>query len=736
MYSLTRRFQRLWCVDFEHHQPPGERPTPLCLVAQEVLSGATISRWLYDGVAGSCPIPNTDQDLFIAYYASAEMGDYLALGWPFPRHLLDLHAEFRAVMSGRTPPHGYGLVGALQYYGLESMGAEAKEQWRGLAIRGGPYTAQEQRDLLTYCAADVDGLTRLVPRMAPALDVEYSLLRGAYMEAVAVVEWRGVPIDTDALARLHVHWDTMRYHVALKVNRRYPVFLPRGRRLLDPHTAYGAAVFQEAEEAGVDPYLLAGTLDLLWREEQEHWQETRQARRTVRAQSHLTPSLVARWERAGRDLSSWPGLDDTAQELTELYPAAFAGTGDDAAASLWDVIRTPDPPRPLRHASLLLKRAVSLLTRGDLETWDGSPLVFSARRFEQYLAAHGLAWPRLPSGQLELTDEVFRDMAKIYRREIGPIRDVRTLLAKLRKPGLTVGCDGRNRTLLGAFGSKTGRNQPRASEYVFGPATWLRSLIQPGPGRAIAYVDWAAQEVGIAGYLSGDAHLMEAYTSGDPYLSFAMMAGAAPTSATRQSHGTIRDLYKTIMLGVLYGLSGRGAARRLDIPDCEGDELLQHHRRVFPRFWEWSDAVENHAWLHGWLASCFQWPLHVTADSNGRSLRNFLMQANGAEMLRIATGLAVQRGLPVCALIHDALLLEASASDITDVVGATRAAMRDASLAVLPGFPLRSDPHIVYYPNRYRDQRGVEVWRVVEEWMERLDAGHGGAWDDESEVPF
>jgi hypothetical protein len=47
-----------------------------------------------------------------------------------------------------------------------------------------------------------------------------------------------------------------------------------------------------------------------------------------------------------------------------------------------------------------------------------------------------------------------------------------------------------------AFRSRTGRNQPSNARFVFGPATWIRSLIRPEPGRALAYVDFASQEMG------------------------------------------------------------------------------------------------------------------------------------------------------------------------------------------------------------------------------------------------
>ena len=64
---------------------------------------------------------------------------------------------------------------------------------------------------------------------------------------------------------------------------------------------------------------------------------------------------------------------------------------------------------------------------------------------------------------------------------IGPLRELRYSLSKLRLNDLQVGSDGRNRTLLGLYGSKTGRNQPSNAKYIFGPAKWIRFLITPPP---------------------------------------------------------------------------------------------------------------------------------------------------------------------------------------------------------------------------------------------------------------
>ena len=79
--------------------------------------------------------------------------------------------------------------------------------------------------------------------------------------------------------------------------------------------------------------------------------------------------------------------------------------------------------------------------------------------------------------------------------------------------------------------------------------------------------------------------------------------------------------------------------------------------------------------------------------SNARptSLRNFPVQANGAEILRLVCCLATERGIPVCAPVHDALLVEGPEDEIETVVFQTQCAMWEASEIVLGGFPLRSD---------------------------------------------
>src|SRR5262245_58693970 len=290
----------------------------------------------------------------------------------------------------------------------------------------------------------------------------------------------------------------------------------------------------------------------------------------------------------------------------------------------------------------------------DYSVFDGR--TFKAERFAAWLAGKNIPWPLLESGHLDLTDDTFRQQARSYPF-ISPLRELRSSLSDLRLNDLAVGSDGRNRTILSAFRSRTGRNQPSNSKYIFGPSVWLRGLIKPPRGHGIAYVDWSQQEFGIAAALSGDLTMQAAYHSGDPYLAFAKPAGAVPPDATKATHGPTRELFKQCVLAVQYGMEAQSLALRIAQPPVVARDLLRAHHETYRHFWGWSDAAVDQAMLLGVIHTVFGWPVRISERSNHRSLRNFPMQANGAEMLRIACCLATERGIEVCAPIHDAVLI-------------------------------------------------------------------------------
>ena len=128
----------IYLVDFEFHPAGGREgnpPVPVCMVVREWPSGQTKRYWRTElEQMTASPFPAGEKALCVAYYASAEMDCFHALGWPHPVNVLDLFTEFRWLTNGSQVAHGNGLLGALLHYGLPSIGGEQKDAMRDLIL--------------------------------------------------------------------------------------------------------------------------------------------------------------------------------------------------------------------------------------------------------------------------------------------------------------------------------------------------------------------------------------------------------------------------------------------------------------------------------------------------------------------------------------------------------------------------------------------------------------------------
>ena len=450
MHFLFEHFREIWLCDFEFISRPGERPVPVCMAALEIRTGARWRLW-HDQFGDQPPFSAGTDSLFVAYYASAELGCFLSLGWDLPVRILDLFTEFRNFTNGWPTLAGNSLLGALAHFGVDAIGAGEKQEMRDLILTGGPWSQEERNLIEDYCRSDVDALHRLLPVMAPGIDLPRALVRGRYMAAVAKMEFAGVPVNLERLNALRANWTRIADQLIARIDHKYGIFEGRS---------------------------------------------------------------------------------------------------------------------------------------------------FRQDRFENWLARNGIPWPVSDTGRLKLDDDTFREMSKISP-SVAPLRELRHALSELRLNDLAVGADGRNRCLLLPFGARSGRNTPSNTKYIFGPSVWLRNLIEPPAGHGLGYIDWVQQEFGIAAALSNDPKMLAAYESGDSYLATAKFSCAIPENATKESHPVERDLFKTCVLGVHYGIGSTSLAVRMNRPEFIARHMLQCHREIYSRFWAWSDNAVNHAILCG-----------------------------------------------------------------------------------------------------------------------------------------
>lgn len=350
--------------------------------------------------------------------------------------------------------------------------------------------------------------------------------------------------------------------------------------------------------------------------------------------------------------------------------------------------------------------------------------VFRQRFFDDLILRKGLweSWPKTPRGHCSTDDKkAFRPMARLHP-ELEPLRQARKSLRSLGLLTTTMGEDGRNRSSVRPFGTVTGRNSPRAREFLLNRPHWVRNLIAPTEDRAIVYADIVAAEAGIAADASGDPEFIRIYNSGlDQYIEYAKSSGALPADAVRDKQNrpdieAIRGQYKVADLAIKYGIGPQALALNVGAPFWQAERMITSHKRTYATYWAWAEAQIEQAYRQGFISTSLGWTMAVDLHTPRNTILNFPQQATCAELLRLWCMLMEERGLGsmLAAPHHDALYLECAEDEASHVEDQLIACFQEAGEIVLTGrVQLRLESRIVKYPDHYEDKKGAEIWGIV-----------------------
>jgi DNA polymerase I len=347
--------------------------------------------------------------------------------------------------------------------------------------------------------------------------------------------------------------------------------------------------------------------------------------------------------------------------------------------------------------------------------------VFSRKRFLEWASSAGIGWPWRSNdrGRLvqSLDDATFKSMSA-HDPFIGLVRQVRKTSSTMGRRRIAFdGRSNRHHFSTWPFRSITGRNQPK--NFIFTGPKWMRHLIVPeSPDHALIYVDYVAEEIGIAAHLSGDPAMRAMYESDDAHLAFAKMAGAVPIDAIRDDYDMIRDMYKSVSLGALYSMTEYGISQRLNIPLDEATRLLNQHRELFEVYWAWSRRYVQRAFDLGKVRTKFGWECSVPPGSKFRTWANWPVQATGGDLMRLTVTYLDQQWIKLLAPVHDGFLISARKSEVEQVRRGVDLACGLAVRQILGNFPLRWD--WTRYDEKFDDKKGREVWAMIGEALTGL----------------
>jgi DNA polymerase-1 len=145
------------------------------------------------------------------------------------------------------------------------------------------------------------------------------------------------------------------------------------------------------------------------------------------------------------------------------------------------------------------------------------------------------------------------------------------------------------------------------------------------------------------------------------------------------------------------------------------------HKRTYPRFWEWRNQLVEATMLDRKMETVYGWPLYISNSPNKKTLGNFPMQANGAEMLRLAAMRLCDVGIVPCMLVHDAVLIEA---DNEEQIAHAVEIMKSAGRDVCDGFEIGVDVEKMEQGKRYRDKREMAIlmWKEMMRTLQEIGA--------------
>ena len=126
--------------------------------------------------------------------------------------------------------------------------------------------------------------------------------------------------------------------------------------------------------------------------------------------------------------------------------------------------------------------------------------------------------------------------------------------------------------------------------------------------------------------------------------------------------------------------------------------------------------------MNRFIQTQFGWTLRLSSDPNPRTLFNFPMQGNGAEMLRLAAMRLCDAGVVPVMLVHDAVLLEV---DNRQQIEAAKEIMRGAGRDVCHGLDIGVDADQTLVGGaRYQDKRedSKRLWDTVMRTLEAVRA--------------
>ncbi|MCI8364278.1 MAG: DNA polymerase I [Eubacterium sp.] len=208
----------------------------------------------------------------------------------------------------------------------------------------------------------------------------------------------------------------------------------------------------------------------------------------------------------------------------------------------------------------------------------------------------------------------------------------------------------------------------------------IRKVFVPKEGCVFLDADYSQIELRVLAHMSGDERLIEAYReNADVHRTTAALVFHVPYEEVTELQ---RRNAKAVNFGIVYGISGFGLSRDLNITKKQAEQYIEDYFHTYPKVKEYMDSLVDMGKSKGYVTSMFgrRRPIPELVSKNfmqrqfgERIAMNSPIQGTAADIIKIAM-IHVDQKLRERKLesrlilqIHDELLIETKESEIDEV---------------------------------------------------------------------
>jgi DNA polymerase-1 len=272
--------------------------------------------------------------------------------------------------------------------------------------------------------------------------------------------------------------------------------------------------------------------------------------------------------------------------------------------------------------------------------------------------------------------------------------------------------DGRVHCEYRQIGAETGRVASRNPNLQNIPARdsygkRFRECFVSPYGRRLIVADYSQAEIRIVAQFSKETKLIETLNANkDPYSEIATTMFNVPVSKTENKH--LRDIAKSILLGLNYGMGAHKLAETIDCTIEEAKSHIQKFKKANPALIRFLTKCNDFGTRNRWIASGHPFRRIRVFDNKdfepeqkflakvGRQSQNHPIQSTNADMTKLALVYIYERlrnfnNAYIINTVHDEILVECDEKDAEEIRGIVVSCMTKAGNLICPDVVMTSE---------------------------------------------